>query len=130
MNKTLIPAADLLGRILLAAIFLLAGLNKIGGYEGTAAYMSSMGVPGALLPAVILLEVGGALALILGLFTRLSALALAGFCVVSGVLFHGNIGDQMQFILFFKNIAMAGGFLILAANGPGAWSLDARRAAA
>ncbi len=127
--EKLSPALDLLGRILLAAIFLLAGLNKIGGYEGTAAYMSSMGVPGALLPAVILLEVGGALAIIAGLFTRLTALALAGFCIVSGLIFHGNIGDLMQFILFFKNIAMAGGFLILAVHGAGSWSLDAKRAA-
>lgn len=129
MVEKLRPALDFLGRVLLAAIFLLAGLNKIGSYEGTAAYMNSMGVPGALLPAVILLEVGGALAIIAGLFTRITALALAGFCIVSGLIFHSNIGDQMQFILFFKNFAMAGGFLILAVHGAGAWSLDAKRAA-
>lgn len=119
-------SADLAGRILIAVIFLLAGLNKISGYEGTAAYMASKGVPGELLPLVILLEVGGAVAIILGLFTRLTAVALAGFCVLSAILFHGNIGEQMQFILFFKNLAIAGGFLFLFANGPGAWSLDAR----
>ncbi len=119
-------SADLAGRILIAAIFLLAGLNKISGYEGTAAYMASQGVPAALLPLVIALEVGGAIAIILGLFTRLTALALAGFCVASAALFHANLADQMQFVLFFKNLAMAGGFLFLVANGPGAWSLDAR----
>ena len=120
----------LVGRILLAAIFLLAGLNKIGSYKGTAAYMASQGVPALLLPAVIALEVGGALALIGGLYTRLSSLLLAGFCVLSAALFHANIGDQTQFALAFKNLAMAGGFLILAAHGPGRYSLDARRAQA
>lgn len=123
-------ANELLGRILLAAIFLMAGLNKISAYEGTQAYMASQGVPGELLPLVIALEIGGALAMILGLFTRLTALALAGFSIVSALLFHSNLADQMQFILFFKNLAMAGGFLILASNGPGGWSLDARRMAA
>jgi putative oxidoreductase len=120
-------SADLAGRLLIAAIFLLAGFNKISGYEGTAAYMASQGVPGELLPLVIALEVGGALAIMAGLLTRLTALALAGFSIASALLFHFNLGDQMQFILFFKNLAMAGGFLILFANGPGAWSLDARR---
>lgn len=120
--------SDLLGRVLLAAIFLLAGLNKISGYEGTAAYMASQGVPGELLPLVIALEIGGAVAIILGLFTRLSALALAGFSVASALLFHFDLGDQTQFVMFFKNLAMAGGFLVLFANGPGAWSLDAVRA--
>lgn len=117
---------DLVGRVGLAAIFLLAGLNKISGYSGTAQYMASMGVSELLLPAVIALEVFGAIALIVGFQTRLSALALAGFSVASALLFHANIGDQMQFILFFKNIAMAGGLLVLAANGPGKYSVDAK----
>ncbi len=119
--------AELLGRILLATIFVLAGLNKISGYEGTAAYMASQGVPGGLLPLVIALEVGGGIAIVVGLFTRLTALALAGFSIASALLFHFNLADQTQFIMFFKNLAMAGGFLVLLANGPGAWSLDARR---
>lgn len=120
-------AADVTGRILLAAIFILAGFGKITGYEGTAAYMASQGVPTQLLPLVILLEIGGGLAIVLGLFTRLMALALAGFSIASALLFHFNLADQMQFILFFKNLAMAGGFLLLAVHGAGAWSLDARR---
>ena len=119
--------ADLAGRVGLAAIFLLSGLNKIGAYEGTQAYMASAGVPGMLLPAVIILEVIGALFLIVGFQTRPAAVALAGFSVLSALLFHFNLADQLQFILFFKNIAMAGGFLILAVHGAGAWSLDARR---
>ena len=125
---TLPAIAELTGRVALAAIFLLAGLNKLGAYEGTQAYMASAGVPGALLPAVIALEVIGALFLIAGLWTRLTALALAGFSVISAALFHANLGDQLQFILFFKNIAMAGGFLVVAAHGAGALSIDARRA--
>ena len=117
---------NLVGRILLAHIFLLAGLNKITGYSGTQGYMEAMGVPGMLLPLVILLEIGGALALIAGWQTRLAAYALALFSIVSALIFHSNLGDQMQMILFMKNWAMAGGLLVLAANGAGAFSLDNR----
>lgn len=127
MNK-LENSAELAGRVLLAAIFLLAGLSKITGYEGTQAYMASAGVPGVLLPLVILLEVGGALALIAGFQTRLAALALAGFSLAAAALFHNKLGDQMQFVLFFKNVAIAGGFLIVAVHGAGAWSLDRKLA--
>ena len=127
-GNTLAAAAELVGRVGLAAIFLLAGLNKVGaGYAGTAGYMESAGVPGELLPAVIVLEVLGAVFLMAGFMTRWTALALAGFSVLSGLLFHFNLADQLQFILFFKNIAMAGGFLVLAAHGAGPWSVDARR---
>lgn len=121
-------SATLIGRILIAAIFLIAGIGKITGYAGTLAYMEATGVPGALLPLVIALEVGGALAIIAGFFTRWAALALAGFSVVAAVLFHSNFSDPMQQILFMKNLAIAGGFLFLFAFGAGAWSLDARRA--
>jgi putative oxidoreductase len=120
---------NLVGRILLAHIFLIAGLNKISGYSGTQGYMEAMGVPGELLPLVILLEIGGALALIVGWQTRLAAYALAVFCVVSALIFHSNLADQMQMILFMKNWAMAGGLLVLAANGAGAFSLDNRQRA-
>ncbi|MFZ5722505.1 MAG: DoxX family protein [Pseudomonadota bacterium] len=116
---------DLAGRIFIALIFVIAGYGKIGGYDGTAGYMESMGVPGALLPLVILTELGGGLAIILGFQTRLVALALAGFSILSGVIFH-NPADAAQQIMFMKNLALGGGFLILAANGAGAWSLDAK----
>ena len=119
--------ADLTGRVLISAIFLVAGLNKVTGYAGTQAYMESTGVPGALLPLVIVLEVFGALAIIAGWRTRVVAFLLAGFSVVSALLFHGALGDPTQFILFMKNLAMAGGFLFLVARGAGEWSLDARR---
>ena len=117
---------NLVGRILLAHIFLLAGINKITGYSGTQGYMEAMGISGMLLPLVILLEIGGALALIAGWQTRLAAYALALFSIVSALIFHSNLGDQMQMILFMKNWAMAGGLLVLAANGAGAYSLDNR----
>jgi len=127
MNTTQ-NAADLVGRILISLIFLLSGLHKIGGYEATQGYMAAMGVPGALLPIVIALEVGGALAIIFGYHTRLFAFLLAGFSIASALLFHRALGDQVQFIMFMKNLAMAGGFLFLVARGAGDWSLDARRA--
>ncbi|HEB66549.1 MAG TPA: DoxX family protein [Gammaproteobacteria bacterium] len=118
---------NLAGRILLASIFLIAGLNKIGGYAGTQGYMESVGVPGGLLPLVILLEVGGALALIIGWQTRIAAWALAGFTLLAAILFHNDFGNQMQMIMFLKNLSITGGLLIVAANGAGAFSLDARR---
>ena len=120
------PALMLTARILLAMIFVIAGYGKIGGYEATQQYMEAMGVPGSLLPLVILAELGGGLALIAGVLTRLTAAALALFCIVSALLFHGNFEDQMQQILFMKNVAMAGGFLALVAHGAGAWSVDSK----
>lgn len=116
----------LTGRIMLAVIFVWAGLGKIGAYEGTQAYMASQGVSVMLLPMVILLEVAGGVAIVVGFFTRAAALALAGFCVISALLFHSKFGDQAQAILFMKNIAIAGGFLLLAASGPGDISIDNR----
>lgn len=112
------------GRALLALIFIAAGWSKITGYAATASYMESQGVPGMLLPAVILLELGGGLLILLGLQTRILAFLLAGFCVLTALIFHSNFGDQQQIILFMKNLAIAGGFLILMAHGPGLWSLD------
>ena len=128
MNPSMIAAAtQLTGRVLMSAIFILAGISKIGAYAGTQGYMESMGVPGILLPAVILLELGGGLAVLVGWQTRMAAFLLAGFSVLSALIFHANLGDQTQSILFMKNLAMAGGFLFLVASGAGAWSVDARR---
>jgi len=122
---------NLAGRIMMAIIFVVAGFNKIGGYEGTQAYMESMGVPGGLLPLVILLEAGGGIALILGLYTRWVALALAAFTLVTGIIFHSDFSDQMQMIMFMKNIAMAGGLLVIAAwDAKDSLSIDSRRLAA
>ena len=119
--------SQLVARVFLGHIFLLAGVSKIGAYEGTQGYMDAMGVPGMLLPLVILLEVGGGLAIIAGWQTKWTAVVLAAFSVVAAAIFHNNFGDQTQMILFMKNIAIAGGFLLLSAHGAGAYSLDNRR---
>jgi putative oxidoreductase len=124
--KTWENTTDLAGRILIAALFLIAGIGKISGYAGTQGYMASMGVPGALLPLVIALEVLGAITIIAGYRTRLVAAALAAFTLATGLIFHGA-DDPMQQIMLLKNVAVAGGFLLLVARGAGDWSLDARR---
>ncbi len=118
---------DVLGRLGLSLIFLLSGLNKIQNYEANASYMASGGLPAEWLPAVILLEVGGALFMLVGFQTRLVALAFAGFSLLTAVLFHSNPDDSIQYLMFLKNVAIAGGFLILAAHGAGRFSVDAWR---
>ena len=129
-STTRIPAlrgaADLVGRSLLASLFVISGLGKLAAYAGTAGYMESVGVPGALLPLVIALEVLGGLAIVAGYKTRIVASLLAAFSIASAVLFHSNLGDQIQQIMFLKNIAIAGGFILLAARGAGGWSVDNR----
>ncbi|HYA66039.1 MAG TPA: DoxX family protein [Burkholderiaceae bacterium] len=129
MQGNLPKLAEFSGRILLAVLFLVAGVGKIAGYAGTVAYMSSQGVPGILLPLVILTEVGGAVLIVLGLWTRWAAVALAGFTLLTALLFHTHFAEQVQQIMFLKNLSITGAFLLLAANGAGPWSLDARRAA-
>lgn len=121
------PYLKFVGRVLLVIIFIQAGLHKIPGYEGTAAHMDAQGVPGILLPLVILVELGGGLLVLVGFWTRWAALALAGFTVLAALLFHWEPGNQMQMISFMKNITIAGGFLVLAGAGPGAFALDNRR---
>ena len=115
------------GRILISLIFVTSGLNKIANYAGTQAYMESAGVPGSLLPLVIAVELLGGLAVILGWHTRLAAFLLAGFSLVSGFLFHANFGDPMQTIMFMKNLALAGGFLMIVSHGAGPYSIDNRK---
>ncbi|MFM5317071.1 DoxX family protein [Aeromonas veronii] len=118
--------ALLAGRVLLALMFVMAGWSKIGGYAGTQGYMEAMGVPGFMLPLVILLELGGGLAVVLGLFTRSLSVLLAGFTLMAAFIFHYQPAEQMQMLMFMKNVSIAGGFLALAAAGAGAFSLDAR----
>ena len=119
--------AQLIARLFLAQIFFLSGIFKISGYEGTQGYMEAMGIPGMLLPLVIALEIGGGLALIAGWQTKWISLALAGFTLVAAAIFHNNLADQMQMIMFMKNIAITGGLLLLAVQGAGSYSLDSRR---
>ena len=120
--------AEVAGRSFLAVLFVLSGLGKIGAYAATAAYMSSVGVPGFLLPVVIVTEVLGALAIVLGWQTRITALLLAGYSLLTALVFHTNFGDQIEMIMFLKNVSIAGGFLLLVANGAGPLSLDRRLA--
>jgi len=118
------PYLKLVGRVLLSIMFIQSGVGKIFGYAGTEEHMNAAGVPGTLLPLVIVTEVGGGLHVLLGLFTRYAAIALAGFCVLAAWFFHYQPGDMGQMINFMKNITIAGGFLVLAGTGPGAFALD------
>ncbi|ACF51670.1 DoxX family protein [Stenotrophomonas maltophilia] len=120
-------AIELLGRLLLVSLFLMSGFGKLSAYEATAGYMASVGVPALMLPLVILAEIGGALAIIAGWQTRIVAVLLAGFTLATAFLFHNNVADQTQMIMFLKNVSIAGAFLMLAANGAGRFSLDARK---
>lgn len=117
---------QIIARIMLSHLFLIAGWQKISSYEGTQGYMESAGVPGMLLPLVILLELGAGLAIIIGWQTKLAAAALALFTIASAVLFHHNFSDQIQTIMFMKNIAISGGLMLLVVYGAGACSLDNR----
>ncbi|MGE5713752.1 MAG: DoxX family protein [Betaproteobacteria bacterium] len=131
--RTNFNAMALLGRILLALVFLLSGIGKLRGFDGTMAYISSAGLPlpGVLAALALALEIVAGVALILGYRTRWAALALAAFTLVAAFLFHNfwSMPEQaqvMQQIMFLKNLAIAGGLLMVAAYGPGAWSVDRR----
>lgn len=123
MNNALRYAAPL-GRLLLVVLFIMSGWSKISGYEGTQGYMESMGVPGGLLPLVIALEILGGIAVLVGFKARWIALILAIFTIASAVIFHADFADQNQMMHFMKNLAIAGGFLMIAGHGPGALSVD------
>ena len=126
-------AMALVGRVLLALMFLLSGIGKIGGFEGTVGYISSVGLPlpSVLAAGALVLEIVAGIALIIGYKTRWAALTLALFTLVAAFLFHNYwampAGQQMmQQIIFLKNLAVTGGLLMLAMAGPGAWSVDRR----
>ena len=126
----------LVGRFLLALMFVLAGYSKIGGFAATVGFMQSKGMPMASVLAVltIVLELGGGLALMLGWQTRWIAIALALFTLLASVIFHNfwamtGPAQMTNQLMFMKNLAVAGGMFVLAAFGPGGISLDARGAA-
>ena len=115
---------DVLGRIFLSTLFLIEGTNKIFNYEGTIQYMENFGVPGYLAIPAIILEILFPLLLIIGYQTKIAALVMMIFTIVVAIIFHTNFDDQMQFITFFKDIAIAGGFIIIFVNGAGKFSVD------
>ena len=125
-NETLAASAALLGRLLLASLFVLEGWSKIRGYGPAVAYMEKFSMPSALLPLVILVELGGGLLLAAGWQARLAALALAVFCILTAVLFHANFADRNQVLHLEKDLAIAGGLLVLFAFGPGQFAIDRR----
>ena len=116
--------ADLIGRILISALFLLNGIFKISNYDGTIGWMESFGMPGILLIPAIILEIAGPVLIIIGYKTKVAAGLLSLFCVATAFIFHNDFGNQMQLTSFLKNIALAGGFLILFVNGAKGFSLD------
>lgn len=127
-NPSLAKGTELLSRLFLAALFLLSGIGKLSAYAATAGYMASAGVPGGLLPVVIGVEIGGAIGIIVGWKTRVVAFLLAGFTLVSALVFHTHFADQTQMIMFWKNVSIAGGLLLLVIHGAGPLSIDARSA--
>ena len=121
-------SAAALGRLLLSAIFVWSGFQKLGTFDGTVAYMASQGLPVpelAALVAIVVECVGGILVLV-GYQTRLVGLMMAMWCIATALVAHAHFGDPNQTVHFLKNLAMSGGFLQLVAFGAGAWSLDAR----
>jgi putative oxidoreductase len=125
MNR-LTNSVELGARVFIGIPFLLSGLGKLGAYAATAGYMASQGVPGWLLPLVIATEVGGSLAIILGLYTRIAAFLLGGFTMLAALVFHTHFADQAQMINFMKNVTIAGAYMLLVIHGAGSYSLDQR----
>jgi putative oxidoreductase len=124
MNDALVA----IGRIGLSLLFIISGWGKIAAYAGTQQYMEAAGVPGMLLPLVIAVELGGGIAILLGFFTRWVSLGLAVFTLIAGLIFHAtHMSDPNQAVHFWKNVAVFGGFCVLAVQGAGAYSIDAKR---
>ncbi|MCK6231693.1 DoxX family protein [Stenotrophomonas indicatrix] len=127
VDTSLHSLAKLAARVLLMLLFLVSGLGKLSDPAATQGYMAAMGLPGILLWPTILFEIGTALCILLGFQTRAVAAVLAAFSLVTAFIFHHQLADPVQQIMFLKNLAIAGGFLLLACSGPGRFSVDARR---
>jgi len=127
MNARLQPQAMALSRLLMAAMFIQSGLAKLGAPDATRGYIEAMHLPGILVWPTIVFEIVAGVLIVVGFQTRIVALLLAAYCIVTAAIFHNHLGDQMQLINFMKNIAIAGGFLLLACVGPGPLSLDEKR---
>ena len=123
---TLKALAFLVGRIFISGVFIWDATVMVRFWEPTVDYMESFGLPGALLPLAALFQFAGGILIVLGLLTRPTALAFAGYCLVTALVFHDNLGDSGEVIQFGKDVGLAGGFLFLTAADAGDWSLDAR----
>lgn len=130
MNTATTNTVLLIARVMLGILFVMAGIGKTGDVAGFAGYMASGGVPAFLAWPVILFEIIGGLALIVGVQTRAVAIALGAFTILAGVMYHFDPADQNQMTQFLKNLAITGGYLAIAITGPGAWSIDGFRGTA
>ena len=126
----LYAVVELLGRCLLAGLFLIDGWTMINSYQAAGDYLAQFGVPRLLLAPALLIHLAGGLLIIIGWQTRLAALALALFCIATAVIFHTQFDNPNEQIHFWKDLAIAGGFMVLLAHGAGVYSLDARQRAA
>ena len=124
----MINILDLVGRIFISLVFLLSGINKIGNYEGTIGWMESLGMPGIFLIPAIILEIGAPILIMAGYKVKISATLLSLFCLATAIIFHTDFSNQMQFVSFMKNIALAGGFLFLVINETKEFSLERKLA--
>ena len=118
---------DLLGRILISSVFIFSGYNKILNYDGTVSFMEGFGVPGFLLWPAIVLEILLPIMIIIGYKTQISAILLALFCILTGLIFHLDFANQMQVIALLKNFGLAAGFMFIAIHGAGDWAMDRKR---
>tara|TARA_Y100001970_G_scaffold254976_1_gene331257 strand:+ start:702 stop:1130 length:429 start_codon:yes stop_codon:yes gene_type:complete len=124
LNADMTNLFDLIARIFISSVFLLSGINKIFNYGGTVEWMEGFGVPGFLLWPTIILEILLPIFIIIGFKTQLSAILLAAFCIVTGLIFHFDLENQMQVIALLKNFGLAGGFIFIAISGPKDWAVD------
>ncbi|TDJ28886.1 MAG: DoxX family protein [Gammaproteobacteria bacterium] len=113
-----------MGRALISILFIMSGFGKIGGYEGVQGYMESVGVPGLLLPAVIAVEMLAGIAILIGYQTKIAAFLLAGFTLLTAIIFHSDFAQQMEMVTFMRNFAISGGLLLLFVHGPGQWAVN------
>ena len=118
---------DLIGRILISALFLISAFNKIFNLDGSMSWMESFGIPGFLIFPAIVIEIILPVLVIVGYQARIAAGILAIFCLMTAFMFHFDFTDQTHFISFLKNIGLAGGFLFIVANGTKDWSVDRER---
>ena len=118
---------DLIGRIFISSVFLLSGYNKFFNFDATVTWMEGFGVSGLLLWPTIILEIILPFFIIIGYQTKVSAIVLALFSLITAIIFHSDFTNQMQVIAFFKNLGLTGGFMFIAIHGPKDWAFDKKK---